>query len=199
MRCLGDNPIFTYLSHDNKYAIKDKSIPMKQTRWFDKKFDFSYEQNIFPSIIERMRGTPIRIQALIAKVPEEKLTIKPNGKWSILEHIGHLLDLEELWEGRLDEMLAQKPELRAADLTNRGTDLANHNNRVPQELLQEFASVRAKIVERLEELTVEDVFFSSIHPRLKKPMRTMDLFLFAAAHDDHHLATITQLKRELLK
>jgi len=32
---------------------------MEQIKWFDRKFDFSYEQNIFPSIIERLKGTPI--------------------------------------------------------------------------------------------------------------------------------------------
>jgi hypothetical protein len=33
------------------------------------------------------------------------------------------------------------------------------------------------------------------HPRLGKPMRLIDLVLFVAEHDEHHLARITQLKR----
>ena len=45
----------------------------------------------------------------------------------------------------------------------------------------------------LEQLTEEQIFLSALHPRLKTPMRTIDLFLFVADHDDHHLARITEL------
>lgn len=34
---------------------------MQQTKWFERKFDFSSQQNIFPSIIERLTGTPGRL------------------------------------------------------------------------------------------------------------------------------------------
>jgi hypothetical protein len=33
------------------------------------------------------------------------------------------------------------------------------------------------------------------HPRLDRPMRVMDLAVFVAEHDDHHLARITELRR----
>jgi hypothetical protein len=32
---------------------------MQQTKWFERKFNFDTEQNIFPSIIERLLGTPV--------------------------------------------------------------------------------------------------------------------------------------------
>jgi len=40
------------------------------------------------------------------------------------------------------------------------------------------------------------VFKSALHPRLKTPMRTMDLFLFVAEHDDHHLAKISEIIKQ---
>ena len=40
----------------------------------------------------------------------------------------------------------------------------------------------------------QGVYKTALDPRLKKPMRTMDLFLFVAEHDDHHLARITKIK-----
>jgi hypothetical protein len=44
----------------------------------------------------------------------------------------------------------------------------------------------------------DDAFLkSSFHPRLKKPMRIVDLFLFVAEHDDHHLARIAELVKIL--
>jgi uncharacterized damage-inducible protein DinB len=36
---------------------------------------------------------------------------------------------------------------------------------------------------------------SALHPRLGMPMRLVDLMLFVAEHDDHHLASITELAR----
>ena len=45
----------------------------------------------------------------------------------------------------------------------------------------------------LKKIDEETVFKSVLHPRLKTPMRTMDLFLFVVEHDDHHLARISEL------
>lgn len=169
---------------------------MKQIRWFDRKFEFSFEQNIFPSIIERLKGTPIRLKDKISKIREVYLTVKFEDKWSVLENIGHLIDIEPIWEGRLDDILRNK-KLRPADLTNKKTDLANHNNRNVEELLHEFTEARNSIINKLEVLTDDEIYKFALHPRLKTPMRTMDLFLFVAEHDDHHLAQINFLEKKL--
>lgn len=78
---------------------------MKHTKWFDRKFDFSTEQNIFPSIIERLKGTPARLEEKMRTVPASILNAKPGGAWSIKENIGHLTDLEPLWQGRLEDII----------------------------------------------------------------------------------------------
>jgi hypothetical protein len=44
-------------------------------------------------------------------------------------------------------------------------------------------------------LTDEDLDKSSLHPRLMKPMKIIDLAFFVAEHDDHHLAQITFLTK----
>ena len=170
---------------------------MKQIKWFDRKFNFPDNQNIFPSIIERLSGTPLRLIDKISKIPVEHLTIKIDHSWSILENIGHLIDLEPLWQGRLEDILNNAKELRPADLQNKKTDLANHNNREVGTLLKEFSDIRNRTLKSLEALTEEDIFKSALHPRLKTLMRTMDLFLFVAEHDDHHLARITGINKIL--
>jgi hypothetical protein len=63
------------------------------------------------------------------------------------------------------------------------------------ELLASFRQIRTETVIALENIDESIVFKSAFHPRLKTPMRTMDLFLFVAEHDDHHLARITELSR----
>lgn len=57
--------------------------------------------------------------------------------------------------------------------------------------------MRAQTISAIEKLDDEIIFRSSLHPRLKTPMRTMDSFLFAAEHDDHHLARVAALMRIL--
>jgi uncharacterized damage-inducible protein DinB len=172
---------------------------MKQIDWFERKFEFTSGENLFPSLLERLMGTPVRIGEKLKAVNREFYSRKPENKWSIAEHIGHLSDLEPLWQGRLEDILQGRRELRATDLTNTRTDLANHNARSVAELVGEFKVLRRKTIDQLEALTEEQVFLSALHPRLKTPMRTMDLFLFVAEHDDHHLAKITQIHKTFLK
>ncbi|WP_262911042.1 DinB family protein [Tenacibaculum ovolyticum] len=167
---------------------------MQQIKWFDRRFDFSLEQNIFPSIIERLSGTAIRLKTKIEQIPTQLLEIKPDEKWSIKENIGHLIDLEPIWLGRLDDIMKNKIYLRSADLENQKTDSAQHNKTDTDVLLSQFQESREFTLNNLIELKEQDVYKTALHPRLETPMRIMDLFLFVADHDDHHLARITELK-----
>lgn len=169
---------------------------MKQEKWFNRKFQFDSTQNIFPSIIERLAGTPARLEEKLRAIPKECLIRRLGDTWTISENIGHLSDLEGLWQGRLMDILNGAAELRATDLQNTQTTLANHNATSIESLLKRFRDTRAQTVRMIEQLTEEQVFMSALHPRLKTPMRVMDHFLFVADHDDHHLARITELIRE---
>jgi hypothetical protein len=164
--------------------------------WFERKFDFSTDQNILPSLIERLEGTPIRLRHKLTLIDPAIYTSSPDGKWSILEHIGHLGDLEPLWIGRLDDILQGEKEMRATDLSNSQTHNANHNSRSADELIDRFERFRKITVDKLRTLKDEDAFKSALHPRLKTPMRTIDHFTFVAEHDDHHLAKISELARK---
>ncbi|WP_024769406.1 DinB family protein [Aquimarina macrocephali] len=169
---------------------------MKRAKWFDRKFDFSFEENIFPLLLKRLEETPSVIKNTIDSLTKEQLTSKKNGKWSIQENIGHLIDLEPIWQGRLNDILTNKLELRPADLQNKKTDFAQHNLRDRNDLLNEFLDIRSETVSQLHKLTEKEIYKHALHPRLKTPMRTMDLFLFVAEHDDHHIAAIEELKIE---
>ncbi len=166
---------------------------MEQAKWFDRTFNFDNDQNIFPAIIERLSGTPIRLQEKVEELSEETLVLSSNNTWTIKENIGHLTDLEPLWIGRLDDIKKGQIELRPTDLLNTKTDLANHNVKSLEELLSTFSKIRKQTITTLQSIDEETVFKSALHPRLKTPMRTMDLFLFVAEHDDHHLARISEL------
>jgi len=168
---------------------------MEPVKWFDRKFNFNTEQNIFPSIIERLVGTPARLEEKLRSISPESLNAKPDNTWSIKENIGHLIDLEPLWQGRFEDIVNGEKELRPTDLANRKTDLANHNNKSLEELLSSFRQIRMQTISLIENIDEETIFRHALHPRLKTPMCTMDLFLFVAEHDDHHLARITEISK----
>ncbi len=166
---------------------------MQQTKWFERKFNFDFTENIFPSIIERLAGSPARLEEKFTTIPAEIQTMRIEGTWTIKENVGHLTDLEPLWQGRLEDILNDKTELRPTDLQNSKTSEANHNAKPIEALLNDFRSIRKITIDKISTLREDIIFKSALHPRLKTPMRTMDLFLFVADHDDHHLARITEL------
>jgi uncharacterized damage-inducible protein DinB len=126
-------------------------------------------------------------------VSRDALVARPGDKWSALEHVGHLLDLEPLWMARIEDFLQGGDTLTAADLTNRKTHEANHNARPVTDLLTEFRKARLRLVDRVETFAPDLFARSMMHPRLKQPMRLVDHLYFAAEHDDHHIATIWQM------
>ena len=165
--------------------------------WFDRKFDFDLPVELYPMMVERLRGTPARLEEIVSAITPEILSRRDGESWSILENIGHLGDLEPLWNGRIDDFLAGESRLRPAELTNRITHQANHNAATPEDLLKAFRTGRSLMVERLDSLTVQDAARTALHPRLNQPMRLIDSMFFNAEHDDHHLAQITELSRKL--
>jgi uncharacterized damage-inducible protein DinB len=163
-------------------------------RWFDRKFELGLASDLAPELVERLRHTPERLAEAVRGLSRDMLTRKPDGKWSIQENVGHLLDLESLWDQRLDDYDAGTKELHPADLENTKTHQAAHNDRMISELLAEFSAVRGRIVDRLARMSPTELGRTALHPRLKQPMSVVDLCFFVAEHDDHHLRTIEELK-----
>jgi len=166
---------------------------MPKTKWFDRRFDFAGSAPEFSAILERLRTAPDRLAAAVSALPDDVMLARRDGAWSVNENVGHLLDLEPLWAGRLEDIVNGEKVLREADLTNRKTHEANHNGVSVGLLVDRFRAAREAVVERLETLGEEDFELSSQHPRLETPMRMVDLFFFVAEHDDHHLERIGEI------
>lgn len=165
-----------------------------QRRWFDRKFELGLGTEAARELIGRLAGTPERLADAVRGLPPEVLTLRHDGKWSIQENAGHLFDLESLWDQRLDDYNAGAAELHPADLENRKTHEADHNDRAISDILADFSAVRRRIVERLARMSPTELARTSLHPRLQQPMSVVDLCFFVAEHDDHHLRTIEELK-----
>ena len=169
----------------------------ERTRWFSRRFDFDLAPWAFPNLIERVRGTPARLEERLRDVDTPTLTARVGERWSIQENAGHLLDLETLWAERLGDFERGAERLAVADLDNRRTHDANHNAAPLGTILRAFRSARTAFVVRLDGYDDAMVARTALHPRLQQPMRVLDHVFFVAEHDDHHLAAITALLREL--
>lgn len=165
----------------------------KYMKWFDRAFDLDIPVWMLPNLVERLRGTPARVTDRIESLPDEILTRQFEDAWSIQENIGHLLDLEPLWSGRLDDFESNKEVLRPADLENKKTHGASHNKTPIKDILFMFREARNNIVRKIESFNEELILRPRLHPRLNKPMTVPGLTLFIAEHDDHHLALISRI------
>ena len=161
-------------------------------KWFERKFMFQDLEGTLPSIMERLEGTPLRLEQKISNIPASYYTQSVSGKWSIQEHVGHLGDLEPLWEVRFKDFLKGKEVLTEADLSNLKTHEAAHNEKEMKMLLTHFRTQREVLCSVLKSIGLKAEQWQSKHPRLRTNMRPIDLAYFVAEHDDHHLACITR-------
>lgn len=168
---------------------------VERTPWFQRAFDTSLPHTLLPVLVERLRGTPLRVSDRVVGISPDVLTRRHEGSWSIQENVGHLGDLEQLWAKRLEDFLSGARTLTPADLENTKTHQANHNQQELFQLVAGFRRARQDLVQNLEHLGATDLKRSSLHPRLKQPMTIPGMCLFVAEHDDHHLARITELLR----
>ena len=155
-----------------------------QTAWIERKFEFNLPVGVFPVIVERLRGAPIRLRAMLRNATNESLTQKTGDKWSVIEQVNHLCNCEEIWHGRVEDILARKEIFERRILK---TDLQSENIEV---LLGNFSVARNKLISLVENMDEQTVLLTINHPRLQRPIRLMDSLFSTAEHDDHHLAKI---------
>jgi uncharacterized damage-inducible protein DinB len=166
---------------------------VRKQPWFERQFPTSLPADLFPVIVERLRGTPAGLEDRLSPLPASILTRRLGSTWSTQENAGHLLDLEPLWLARVEDLLARRPEMTPADLTNRRTHEANHNSTPLGTILSGFRRARSVLVRRLEAVKDPALTYTAPHPRLRVPMSLVDHAYFVAEHDDYHLARITEL------
>ncbi|HYO62850.1 MAG TPA: DinB family protein [Pyrinomonadaceae bacterium] len=173
-------------------------MTVQSVAWFEREFVFDLPVWMYPNVVERVRGTPARLEDRLGALPRELVTRRDGGRWSMQEHAGHLLDLGELDLARVEDFRAGRDTLRPADPQNRRTHEAAHNAAPLENILRAFRRERAEFVRHLEQFGEADLLRTALHPRLRQPMRPLDFALFVAEHDDHHLAAISELVRKFV-
>lgn len=166
---------------------------MSASKWFDRKFDFSFNVNEYAAIYKRLQQAPATLEGILQNKADDLISFQPDGKWSVKEHTGHLSVLEPLWRTRIQDILEKKPELTPTDLNNSATSEAGFNKLSISALLQKFGEERKQTLSLLDSININDHSNTSLHPRMQQPMRIIDIAYFTAEHDDHHMAFIRDL------
>lgn len=162
--------------------------------WAQRKFAFVHPPWMLADFVERLRGALPRLDALLVGVDDARARIQLDGKWSIAQNIGHLSDVEELWQERLEDLKTGRKTYTPA-VPSRFQELARrHQERSLAETLREFEARRSRLVEALAQASPELRQASAFHERLQVPMRLVDCAQFYAEHDDHHLIRIRTLR-----
>lgn len=162
--------------------------------WFERNLKFGYAPEMLPYFLERLSGTVLRLEYKVKGVSEEILSVKPDGKWSVKETIGHLAEVDTVANKRIDEMRAGVETMTPAVFEPK-----DYNPWPIEKVLHQLRTNRNLNIEKYKSLTREDLTKASIHPRLKVPMTPVDLAWFDAEHDDHHLVSIQELIDRLKK
>jgi hypothetical protein len=171
---------------ENKVA--GKLIPSASVPWLSRTFSFTLPLTAFPEIVGRLALMPECARSLGDSLTEQELNAKNGSQWSAKEHIGHLDDLASLDEKRFNEFLDGVKSLSPADMTNKTTELARHNETSWAELVTRLKENRLRLVTQIQNLTNEQLLRTALHVRLRQQMRLLDWLWFVAEHDDHHLA-----------
>lgn len=167
----------------------------KNKIWVERKFEFDFPATDYPKLIDRLKSTPETLKSLLKNIHQELLTKKVDQQWSVQENVGHLLTVDDLFIGRLDDYENELDELRPADVSGNRTNKANYNSQKIDDILENFRIKRSTFIDRLEKLDKSFFSKSAWHPRLNKPMRLCDMLYFQAEHDDHHVNKIKELAK----
>ncbi len=172
--------------------------PMSRPPWAQRKFAFVHPQWMLADFVERLRGLLSRLDALLAAVGESEAHAAHEGKWSIAQNVGHLADVEDLWQERLEDLRQGRAVYTAALPARFQSAAGRHPNRTLPEIVGDLARRRARFVDALAHASPALQAASAFHERLQTSMRLVDCAQFVAEHDDHHLLRVRAL-REILR
>ncbi len=166
---------------------------MKTTPWFERKFQFGLPPSMLPFFIERLSFTSMRMEQKVRGISDSTLSTQIDNKWSVKQNIGHLAEVDEIAMKRIKEMLSGVKQLSPAVFEPK----KNYNSQSVEKVIDYFKKNRNENIALYNSLSEVDLQKESLHPRLKVMMNPVDLAMFDAEHDDHHLVRINQILNEL--
>lgn len=150
----------------------------------------------FKKNLETAEASPKKIAMAASGLSEKVLRYKPGpDKWSILEILGHLADIEIVYAYRIRQMLAdEKPVLAPMDQNAWARELGYMQSNAP-ELIAAYGLNRHGNIRLLRRIKPEDLQKSAFHPELKREVALSEIVEKMGSHGEDHLAQIEKLKQ----
>jgi len=147
--------------------------------------------------LEAAERSPKEIAAAVSGLSPQVLRYKPSAdKWSILEILGHLADIEIVYAYRFRQMLAdKKPVIAPMDQDEWARNLGYLDTPAP-ELVALYGLNRHHSLRLLRRLKPADLEKSAFHPEYQRDVTVATLVEKMAGHGANHLQQIERLKRE---
>ena len=150
--------------------------------------------------LEAAEKSPKEIAAAVSGLSPQVLRYKPApDKWSIIEILGHLADIEIVYAYRLRQMVAdKKPMIAPMDQDEWAKNLGYVDTPTP-ELVALYGLNRHHNLRLLRRLKPADLEKSAFHPEYQQDVTVSTLVEKMAGHGANHLQQIERLKREAVK
>ncbi len=161
--------------------------------WSKRRFTFGQPHWMLADYVERLRGLAPRVTALVDGVSDDVAHRRHEGTWSIAQNIGHLADVEDLWQQRLEDLGRHRDIYTPADPSRFQQAAERHQARPLVEIIRELDHKRSQLVAAMIAAPRELQMASVFHERLQCRMRLIDCAQFYAEHDDHHLLRVRTL------
>ena len=147
--------------------------------------------------LDAAEKSPREIAAAVSGVPEKVLRFKPApNKWSILEILAHLVDMETLYAYRMRQMIADKePVIAPIDQDEWARNLG-YMDENPVQLVALYGLNRHHTTSLLRRLKAGDLEKTAFHPELKEKVTLASYIAKIGGHGANHLQQIERLKTE---
>lgn len=143
-------------------------------------------------LLNELESFPKALSEHLLGLDKSLLVTKPQGKWSIQEHAGHLLAIESLWIARLDDFMLNHDTLRPWNGTNEETDQAQFNLQHLPQILGDFEAIRTAHCRMIRSSMEKLHGVACVHPRTGEPVSFTQHLQFMHKHDLTHLQTIRE-------
>jgi DinB superfamily len=140
--------------------------------------------------------SPKEIAAAVLGLPQNVLRYKPApNKWSVLEILGHLADMEIVLGYRMRQMLADtKPVIAPLDQDAWARNL-NYLDSPLAELVAFYGIARHHNLRLLRSVKLADLSKSAYHPEMQREMTVAEIVERISVHGTNHLGQIEKLKK----
>ena len=163
--------------------------------WAQRRFEFVHPAWMLADFLERLRGLVPRLAPLLDDLDGDVAYRQLDGTWSIAQNVGHLADVEDLWQERLEDLRQGRAVYTPAVPARFQAAALRHQGRKLPEIVRDLDERRALLVREFASAPSELLLASAFHERLQCPMRLVDCAQFYAEHDDHHLLRIRALRQ----